>query len=1141
MLLQNFIRLLTARRFLPVFVTQALEAFNDNAIRSTFIIIITYQATSSAAHAALMANLSAILFNLPFIFLSHIAGQISEKFNKQRLIRYIKLIEVICMALAGAAILYDNTTLLLACVFIMGLHSTLFGPIKYAILPDLMPPRELVSANALVESSTFVMILLGYAFGTYLIGLHSGKAISAFLMFSMALVGWGSSFLIPKTTPYAQQPSLKLDWRFIRHTKGMLQHLKQDPKLFTSLLLIAWFWYYGITLQVQFSSYAKYALHTGSDAVLILIATMALGISCGGFLCSRLLKHKNSLRYTPLGVFATSLFTLLLVASTPHAVAAGTPLYDLHAFFGRAHHWVILIELFLLSGAAGLYVLPLYVSMQQSPISHRSRTVASCNILAAIAMFLAGGVAILLTLLGCSATQIFFISAILNLIVAIRVFSMLPQATLHSVFKWLIKLIYKVRVTGLEHLEQAGERQMIIANHSSFLDVPLLACFLPKELTFAINAQIAVKWWIKPFLSFAETYVIESDNAMALKSIIKEISNHKTIVVFPEGRITTTGGLMKVYEGPAMIADKAQARVIPIRIDGVQFTRFARSKNFFSRLVPQLKISICEPELLTAPESCAGRARREFLSLKLYDIMTNMLFASGEKNITLFDALLRMRSLCGGSRVILEDANYKQLSYNSLVTKSYVIARSIANTTQPQQTLGIMLATSLAASVLFFAMQSCNRIPAMLNFNAGFEAMLNACHTAEIKVIYTARKFIDAAKLQPLIDKLSANSIQIIFMEDLVEKLKLTDKLHALLYSKLNFIYRNAYGKKTDPHSPAVILFTSGSEGTPKGVVLSHYNIHSNCQQVAARVDVNMRDIIFNTLPMFHCFGLTMGTLLPILNGSKAILYPSPLHYRIVPEMIYERNATILFSTNTFLNGYARSAHAYDLHSIRYIFAGAEALRESTRQLYHKKFGIRIFEGYGVTETTPVAAVNTAMHNKTGSVGRILPGMKTRLQPVEGIADGGQLLLQGPNVMLGYLKHDKPGVLQATGQWYNTGDIVTIDAQGFITIQGRAKRFAKLAGEMVSLSAVEDIILELWPEHLHAVLSVRDERKGERLLLITEYMQAEITQLLQFAKQNNYPELMLPKQIIHVTQLPVLGSGKVDYVTLKKQYQHLAP
>ena len=327
-----------------------------------------------------------------------------------------------------------------------------------------------------------------------------------------------------------------------------------------------------------------------------------------------------------------------------------------------------------------------------------------------------------------------------------------------------------------------------------------------------------------------------------------------------------------------------------------------------------------------------------------------------------------------------------------------------------------------------------------------------------------------------------------------------------------------------------MILFTSGSEGTPKGVVLSHANILANCNQLAARVAFSGRDVVFNALPVFHSFGLTGGLLLPLLNGIKVFLYPSPLHYRIVPEMVYDTNATILFGTDTFLAGYARVAAAYDFYSVRYLFAGAERVKDETRRVWMEKFGIRILEGYGATETAPVLAVNTPMHCKSGTVGRLLPGIEHRLEPVPGIAEGGRLVVRGPNVMLGYLRTERPGQLEPPAEgWYDTGDIVVIDELGYVRIVGRAKRFAKIGGEMVSLGTVENGAATLWPESQHAVVAIPDERKGEQLVLITTRADAGRAELLGHFRGLGLAELLVPRTILTVERVPLLGSGKTDY------------
>jgi acyl-[acyl-carrier-protein]-phospholipid O-acyltransferase/long-chain-fatty-acid--[acyl-carrier-protein] ligase len=441
------------------------------------------------------------------------------------------------------------------------------------------------------------------------------------------------------------------------------------------------------------------------------------------------------------------------------------------------------------------------------------------------------------------------------------------------------------------------------------------------------------------------------------------------------------------------------------------------------------------------------------------------------------------------------------------------------------EALGVMLPNANGVVVTVLGLMSAGRVPAMINFTAGATNILAGCRAAEVKTIVTSRVFVERGRLEPLIEKLKSE-VQIVYLEDVRTTVGLGDKLRALFGAKKPLVKRS-------PDDRATILFTSGSEGVPKGVVLSHRNMLANAAQAVAVIDFNRRDKVFNVLPAFHSFGLTVGIVLPMVFGVRIYLYPSPLHYRTVPELIYNVQATILFGTDTFLNGYARAGHAYDFRSLRYILSGAEPVKDSTRRVYSEKFGLRILEGYGVTETAPALALNTPMFNKFGTVGRLMPGMVARLDPVEGVTEGGRLHVHGPNVMLGYLRADNPGVLEApSGGWHDTGDIVTIDEQGFIAIKGRAKRFAKVGGEMISLAAIEALAADLWQDALSAAVNVPDARKGERVLLYTQQKDATRSDFISFARARHASELMVPAEVIFMEKLPLLGSGKVDYMTL---------
>jgi acyl-[acyl-carrier-protein]-phospholipid O-acyltransferase/long-chain-fatty-acid--[acyl-carrier-protein] ligase len=701
--------------------------------------------------------------------------------------------------------------------------------------------------------------------------------------------------------------------------------------------------------------------------------------------------------------------------------------------------------------------------------------------------------------------------------------------------RWLLqhvlRLAYGVRVTGLEHYAAAGKRVLIVANHTSFLDAALLAVFMPDRLTFAINTEISKRWWMKPLLKIVDAFPLDPTNPYSLKSLIRYIEQDKRAAIFPEGRITVTGSLMKIYPGPGLVADKSGAMVLPVRIDGAQYTPFSRLRGRIRlRWFPQITLTILPPRRLEIPSEIRGRERRRVAGKLLADLMTEMMFATSNYRRTLFGALLDARRVHGGGHVIVEDVERAPLTYNQLIVRALLLGGLIEAETERGKAVGVMLPNAIGAVATLFGLQARGRVAAMLNYTLGAKSLLAACQAAEIRRVYTSERFVVAAKLEHLVDRLREVTT-VVYLEDLRERITPWLKLKAAIASRFASLH---YARmRVRPEETAIVLFTSGSEGMPKGVALSHANVLANREQVAARIDFSSQDVILNALPLFHSFGLTAGTLLPLLSGMRTFFYPSPLHYRIVPEIAYDVNATIMFGTNTFLAGYARFAHPYDFYSVRYVFAGAEKLKDETRRIWTDKFGVQVFEGYGATETSPVLSTNTPVDSRPGTVGRFLPGIEHALDPVPGV-EGGRLSVRGPNVMLGYLKHDQPGVIQppstARGPgWYDTGDIVTIDAEGFITIQGRAKRFAKIGGEMVSLTAVEELATRAWPESQHACVSLPDFQKGEQLILVTTRADAQRAELSARAKADGMSELNVPKRIVPVAAIPLLGSGKTDY------------
>lgn len=703
--------------------------------------------------------------------------------------------------------------------------------------------------------------------------------------------------------------------------------------------------------------------------------------------------------------------------------------------------------------------------------------------------------------------------------------------------QWLLRLFYRVEVKGTENYHAAGDRVLIVANHVSLLDGLLLAVFLPDRVSFAIDPQ-----WAKKFslvLKLVDIFPMDGDNPLSIKALVRKLQEDSKVVIFPEGRISVTGALMKIYPGPGMVAERSGAKILPLRIDGAQYSNFSYMKGKFrQRLFPKITLTVCPPVNIKAPENISRSQKRSYGANALYRVMTDMMFETSNYQKTLMHAVIDAAGTHGWSRVVIEDMKRQPLSYRSLIMRSFILGKALSDITQEREAIGVLLPNANANIVSVLALHAYGRIPAMLNFSAGVSGVISACETATLKTVITSRQFIEVANLGPLVEELEKH-VALHYLEDQAGKIGIKEKLEGLWQSLRPLSSYKETAGEISPDDPAVILFTSGSEGTPKGVVLSHKNITANAAQISTRIDFGPGDIVLNALPMFHSFGLTAGTFLPLLSGMKTFLYPSPLHYKIIPDVVYNTKATVFFGTNTFLSGYAKHAHPYDFYNLRYVIAGAEKLRDETREIWMHRFGVRILEGYGVTETSPVLCVNTPIACKEGSVGRLFPSIEYQLEEVEGVTEGGRLHVKGPNVMLGYYLHDNPAVLVPPKTlygdgWHDTGDIVNIDDEGYLHILGRAKRFAKIGGEMVSLAAVEENAYELWPDAMHAVVAVFDEKKGEKLALLTTQTDADRSSLQSYAKENGIAELSIPREVIVVKEIPLLGTGKVDFAGVKK-------
>ena len=692
---------------------------------------------------------------------------------------------------------------------------------------------------------------------------------------------------------------------------------------------------------------------------------------------------------------------------------------------------------------------------------------------------------------------------------------------------WL-KTRFCLQARGLEHLTPPGNDGLLIAaNHHHPRDFLLLAAHLP-ETTLVylpperLPGRLTQRWlnWIR----FAP--MDPADTKMGVETLADHLKKGGVALVFPEGRPGGVGGsLGKIYPISALAADRAGVAVTGVHIAGSEDPprwRLPRPPRHLTAIAPQKMALTPESENHSRVAACRTMESRLGLAL-----VANL---GGRE--TLWQALCRTARRFGRHKTILEDATGTQASYGLLLTGSLVLGRAMAQQTEQGERVGLMLPASVGAVVAFFALHAFGRVPVVLNFTTGPGPLLSACKTARIRTVFTSQMFIRKAGLEALARALG-DRVELVHLETLRATLTPWAKLRGLWDALRPERILRREAPEAGPNDPAVVLFTSGSEGEPKGVVLSHDNLLSNGHQVQARVAIGQEDRILNVLPMFHSFGLTMGTLVPLFAGIRAFCYPSPLEYRVIPELVYTLKSTLLAGTDTFLSGYARMANAGDFSTLRQVFAGAEPLRDHTRHVWMERFGIRILEGYGTTETSPVLAVNTVMAHRTGSVGRPLPGVETILEPVPGVKEGGGLYVRGPNIMLGYLlpnggTHPEPPKTRHGTGWYDTGDVVSMDESGFIRILGRMKRFAKIGGEMVSLAAVEMLAARSWPDHKHAVASLRDPRKGERLVLVTDHPSPERNHLMEQARELGLGAIHIPGRILPVAQMPVLGTGKID-------------
>jgi acyl-[acyl-carrier-protein]-phospholipid O-acyltransferase/long-chain-fatty-acid--[acyl-carrier-protein] ligase len=689
-----------------------------------------------------------------------------------------------------------------------------------------------------------------------------------------------------------------------------------------------------------------------------------------------------------------------------------------------------------------------------------------------------------------------------------------------TILRLALRLLYRVRLEG--HPPPAGDTPPVyVAAHRSRLDSVLLPLFLPGAPVVVVPREDLASLPLRLALCAVPHLLAETNDPALVKKTLRLLAAGRPVLFYPEGRLLQATGVMKHYGVPAVVAAKSGAPVVPVVVragPGLRPMRIAHLGHA-GRVDP-------------VPERYSGRARRALAVQRMQRLLEAAVVDARERE-SLFDAFLAALRREGRRTRIVEDMKEQPRSYQELLRGALAIGRWMTRFTEPRENVGLLLPNVIPTVCAILGAMAFRRVPAMLNYTAGPVAARSACTAAQVRTVITSRAFVEQARLGPLVSAL--HGVRLVYLEDVRAELTLRDKLWLMAYAQ--WLPRHATPRR-DAYDPAVVLFTSGSEAHPKGVVLSHDAVIANVRQIGTVMDFTARDTILNALPVYHSYSFTAGLMLCLISGTRLFLYISPLRYRAIPEIAYRRDVTGLYGTGTFLSYWARYANPLDFRTVRYVISGGEKLGEEVARLYLEKFGLRIFEGYGATECAPVIALSTPQCYRLGTVGRPLPGVATRLEKLDGIAHGGVLHVRGPNLMLGYYRFDRPGVIEPPASifgpgWHSTGDVVDVGEDGVISVVGRMKRFAKIAGEMISLDTIEEIALRTSPAHRHAAVLRAQAAGGETTVLFTTDARLTRQHLMQTAREMGRPDLAVARHIFCMPGLPLLASGKTDYVTLQ--------
>jgi acyl-[acyl-carrier-protein]-phospholipid O-acyltransferase/long-chain-fatty-acid--[acyl-carrier-protein] ligase len=1117
---------------LPSFLwTQFLGALNDNVFKIAASML-AIQAVSQA-EAARNLSLVGALFILPFLLGSGYAGQLADVYSKRTVLIVSKSLEIVAAGLGAIAFIVGRLELVYAVVFLLALQSTFFSPAKYGIVPEVLPDRDLSRANGLLEMSTFVAIVAGTAIGGFLFDVWRDQLwLIGVVVVGIAIVGTATSVGIPPAAPAA--PGTRIHWNPWSEIALGLAHLWKDRVLWLTVVGISYFWFLGALLQLVMVLFGSQVMHLEERWVGVLLASAAVGIAAGSLVAGRVSGDKVELGLAPIGAIGMGVFSILLAGSGESFAWAATYL-AMVGFFG------------------GVFAVPLNALIQQrSGAKEKGRLLATTNFLNTIGILLAS-----LALwagsswLALPPDRIIFVFGVLTLLSSVYVLAVVPEFLIRFSLWLLTHTVYRIRIRGQEHVPFRGPA-LLVCNHLSHVDGFLVGACVQRFIRFMVYRPYfevtGVHWLLKRMHAIPVAGGNRREVVAAIEAARDQLRAGHVVCIFAEGSISRTGNLLPFKRGFERIVADLDVPVIPVCLDRVWGSIFSfKAGRFFWKLPERLPYPVTVTFGAPMPSTATATDVRQRV-MEMGSAAAEETAAVHHRRAwrTLLDTRFARNARRHWWAPCVSDTLGRRLTRGRTLVGGVLLARWMTRHCPGESMVGVLLPSSVGGALVNLGATLSGRVPVNLNFTAGPDAMGQAVAQCDIRTVVTSRLFLKKIALdaQP----------GWVFVEDILKQMTTIDRLGALLLARcapLGWLKRACGGRRMMPDDLATVIFSSGSTGVPKGVMLSHGNILSNIDALAQIFWSTADDCLVGVLPFFHSFGFTASIWFPLVIGFRVAYHPSPMDARAIGELVHAEKATLLISTPTFYGAYLRKCPAAQFASLRLAMVGAEKLRAPLAEAFTAKYGLDLLEGYGCTEMSPVVSVNIpdVTHGsfrqegtRPGSVGHPIPGVVARVvDPETGegplVGTPGLLLVRGPNRMLGYLCQPERTAEVFRDGWYVTGDIAVIDEDGFIRITDRLARFSKIGGEMVPHGGVEEVLATLLgPDASCAVTAVPDEARGERLVAFYTDAALSASQLWESLCRTTLPKLWIPKRedLHFVESMPVLGTGKVDLRALRQ-------